>query len=64
MTQMINFYYIDKQKKRVEFEIDSRDVKDFKIHILEASQIANIGDIYMYDTLQKEWIVLDYYNDV
>lgn len=58
---MTKFSYINKQKQRVEYSIDIRDVKTFKIELLEKSQTDNLGDIFIMK--DGEWEVLDYYNN-
>jgi len=61
MDRMTKFSYINKQKQRVEYSIDIRDVKTFKIELLEKSQTDNLGDIFIMK--DGEWEVLDYYNN-
>lgn len=58
----INFYYIDKYGKKVEYFIDRSDLKTFKLIILERSRVEQLGDIYMQVDEEGNYIKLDYYN--
>lgn len=57
------FTFRDYQGKEVVHKIHKNDVDLFKVQLLEASFVHDIGPVFYYDEIKKEWIELDYYND-
>jgi hypothetical protein len=55
------FKYYDTFGREVIQHIDKRDVKSFKIALMEQSLYRNIGPLYIYRN--DEWQELDYYNE-
>lgn len=57
------FTFKDYQGKDKVYEIHKRDLKTFKINLLEASFVKDIGPVYVFNEEEQEWHELDYYND-
>lgn len=60
MSKTTLFCHYDNQGKLIEYEVDNRDLENFKIMLLEASVTENLGDIFMWENSQ--WVLLDYFN--
>lgn len=57
------FTFKDHSGKSRMYKIHYRDVKQFKISLLEALHTQDLEEVFEYDEEKQKWVALDYYNN-